>query len=570
MYNPTQWKTGDKITASKMNKIEAGIANSTYEMASPENNGLLSQQDKAKLDAVAEGAEPNVFSDWNETNQSKKSFIKNKPNFLKRTDLQEWALQATKPMYEKDEVGLGNVDNTSDSDKPVSVAQQAEINRILALAKQYADTKNAALVNGAPEALDTLKELADALSENEDVIEALQTAIGNKANSSALSEHTSNTTIHINSSEHTGMTDAISKRHSHGNKSIIDSITSALINAWNSAVSHISDTQKHITSEERTTWNTVTSKVEAVSGKGLSQNDFTDDLKTTYDSAAISKHSHSNKSILDAITAIFTSEEKSKLSGIAANANNYTLPKASTTLGGVKTTSAVASASGYTPTPIIDGVPYYKNTNTTYGNASETADGLMASADKIKLNGIAEAANNYALPTATASVLGGVKTGTGLNNSSGAVSVKYGTVADTACQGNDSRLSNARNPTSHASSGTGYGLGSKTLYGHGKAIDDLTHSAYTDGEMLSAHMGYVLMQNITAASSQQPFVGSQNIAFNADGSITETYPDKTIRTVFNANGSISEITTYTTGDVYTQTTTFNANGSIFIETVKTT
>lgn len=44
--------------------------------------------------------------------------------------------------------------------------------------------------------------------------------------------------------------------------------------------------------------------------------------------------------------------------------NKYVLPTASTTLGGVKTTSTVTSNSGYTACPIISGVPYYKDTNT--------------------------------------------------------------------------------------------------------------------------------------------------------------------------------------------------------------
>lgn len=43
----------------------------------------------------------------------------------------------------------------------------------------------------------------------------------------------------------------------------------------------------------------------------------------------------------------------------------YTLPTAGSTLGGVKTTSTVTSTSGLTACPIIDGVPYYKDTNTT-------------------------------------------------------------------------------------------------------------------------------------------------------------------------------------------------------------
>ena len=49
-------------------------------------------------------------------------------------------------------------------------------------------------------------------------------------------------------------------RHSHGNKSVIDKITQALLDNWNAAFSHISDAVKHITASERTLWNTVSSK----------------------------------------------------------------------------------------------------------------------------------------------------------------------------------------------------------------------------------------------------------------------------------------------------------------------
>ena len=52
--------------------------------------------------------------------------------------------------------------------------------------------------------------------------------------------------------------------------------------------------------------------------------------------------------------------------------------------------------------------------------------------------------NKYVLPIASASVAGGVMVGNGLNISSGILSVGYGSVAGTACQGNDARLSNSR------------------------------------------------------------------------------------------------------------------------------
>lgn len=64
---------------------------------------------------------------------------------------------------------------------------------------------------------------------------------------------------------------------------------------------------------------------------------------------------------------LMSSTDKTKLDGIATGANKYVLPTAGlNALGGVKTTSQVTSTSGYTACPIIGGVPYYKDTNTTY------------------------------------------------------------------------------------------------------------------------------------------------------------------------------------------------------------
>lgn len=64
----------------------------------------------------------------------------------------------------------------------------------------------------------------------------------------------------------------------------------------------------------------------------------------------------------------------------------YTLPTAGSTLGGVKTTSTVTSTSGLTACPIINGVPYYKDTNTTYTLSSF---GITATAAELnKLDGV--------------------------------------------------------------------------------------------------------------------------------------------------------------------------------------
>lgn len=61
--------------------------------------------------------------------------------------------------------------------------------------------------------------------------------------------------------------------------------------------------------------------------------------------------------------------------------------------------------------------------DTTYDVATQSKAGLESVEDKVKLDGIEEGANKYTLPTATASVLGGVKTGSNITNTSGTISL---------------------------------------------------------------------------------------------------------------------------------------------------
>lgn len=100
---------------------------------------------------------------------------------------------------------------------------------------------------------------------------------------------------------------------------------------------------------------------------------------------------------------IFTQDEKTKLASIAANANNYSLPTAGSTLGGVKTTSTVSSTTGLTAVPIINGVPYYKDTNTTY----TAGTGLTLSSTQFKHTNAVTAKTAYGSTETTASANGG-------------------------------------------------------------------------------------------------------------------------------------------------------------------
>lgn len=134
----------------------------------------------------------------------------NQPDSLPASDVYEWAKNIAKPEYTKNEIGLENVDNTSDLNKPVSIAQQKAIDDAYANSNGYTDQKISELINGAPTSLDTLGELAKAMTDNEDVVAALKQSIGSKANKNEFDSHVGNDTIHITSSERTKWNNAIS------------------------------------------------------------------------------------------------------------------------------------------------------------------------------------------------------------------------------------------------------------------------------------------------------------------------------------------------------------------------
>ena len=109
--------------------------------------------------------------------------------------------------------------------------------------------------------------------------------------------------------------------------------------------------------------NQLATKVDKVSGKGLSTNDY-------------------------------TTAEKNKLAGIAEHANNYTLPIASeSVLGGVKIGFSTNSADRNYAVQLKNNQMYvnvpWTDTDTTYGLATSSDNGLMSAEDKAKLDGIA-------------------------------------------------------------------------------------------------------------------------------------------------------------------------------------
>lgn len=146
-----------------------------------------------------------------------------------------------------------------------------------------------------------------------------------------------------------------SARHTHSNKAVLDGTQQSFTTALKSKLDGVaSGAQVNVieTIEVNGTAQTVTSKtvditvptktsqiqndsdfttnskltaglntkVDKVSGKQLSTNDFSNDYKSKVDSNTSARHTHTNKTILDATTASFTTSDESKLNGIASGA----------------------------------------------------------------------------------------------------------------------------------------------------------------------------------------------------------------------------------------------------------
>ncbi len=165
------------------------------------------------------------------------------------------------------------------------------------------------VIGTAPEALDTLQEIAKALNNDADfagtMTKQLTTKV-DKAQGKQLTDenytlaeknkltkveneankyiHPANHSVDIivdnpnkrftNDAEKSKNLESYNKKHEHVNKSIIDKITQDLLDKYNSAYGHINDVIKHVTSSEKSNWNEAYSK----------------------------EHDHNNKSILDGIT----------------------------------------------------------------------------------------------------------------------------------------------------------------------------------------------------------------------------------------------------------------------------
>ena len=177
----------------------------------------------------------------------------------------------------------------------------------------------------------------------------------------------------------------------------------------------------------------ISGKVDKVDGKGLSTNDLTNNLKTQYDKAY--SHSQSAHAPINAEANVQSDWNVTDVSSDAYILNKPTIPNK---------TSQLTNDSGYlTSIPseyITESELNSKGYLTEHQDISGKVDKIngkglstndYTTEEKNKLSGIEENANNYSLPIASSTVLGGIKIGNGLSiDSNGVLSSNGGGSSD--------------------------------------------------------------------------------------------------------------------------------------------
>lgn len=167
---------------------------------------------------------------------------------------------------------LASVDNYDDTAIKAEIAKKADATAIPSKVSELTNDSNyqtaeqvnstvtteiAKVVADAPEDLNTLKEMSDWIVGHEDDASAMNSAIqANKSDIATLQtdkvdKETGKSLLA--DTDKANYDDAVSKAHTHDNKSVLDGITSDKVTAWD----------------------TVNNKIDKVDGKGLSTNDYT-------------------------------------------------------------------------------------------------------------------------------------------------------------------------------------------------------------------------------------------------------------------------------------------------------
>lgn len=300
----------------------------------------------------------------------------------------------------------------------------------------------------------------------------VDTKLANKADSSDLTSHTGNTTIHVTSTDK---------------------------NNWNIAKTH-ADTA-HAPANAEANQNAFSNV--AVGNTTISADTKTDTLTFVAGSNVILTPNVEGDSItISATNTVYTHP---------ISAGNKHIP--------------AGGSSGQILRWSADGTAVWgADNNTTYSNATQTASGLMSDTDKTKLDGIAEGANNYTLPSAGTN-LGGVKSGGDVTITSGVITVNDDSHnhAISNIDGLQSAL-DGKATSGHNHNGVYYTESEVDTLLSGKANSSHTHTianvyglqAALDGKAASSHGTHVTYSTTAPVMDGTASVGTASTVARSD------------------------------------------------------
>lgn len=260
--------------------------------------------------------------------------------------------------YQKPSDGIPASHLSADAQSALNLAQTAVQSLNGYATENFVKEKVASLVNSAPEALDTLNELAQALGNDANFATTVSAELGKKANLSGGNVFVGVQTMEtVNANQYN------------------DGSGTSLMNNGGGSSTQIGSSSRptRIYSSTQPTWY--------------------------------------KNGTLQGVLALKTDVPSNYAGSSSAGGSATSAAKLDTATAGSATQPVYFSGGKPTPTTYTLGanVPIdAKFTDTTYTAATQSAAGLMSISDKKKLDGIAQNANNYTLPVASASTLGGI------------------------------------------------------------------------------------------------------------------------------------------------------------------
>ena len=258
---------------------------------------------------------------------------------------------------------------------------------------QYVERKINELIGGAPGTYDTLKEIADYIAEHEDVTEALNEAITSKADKTAATTTAAGLMSAADKVKLEGIATGANK-YTHpttsGNKHIPTGGSSGKILGWKA------DGEAQWVDDKNTTYSAFKGATSAAAGgTGLVPAPAAGDQEKflSGDGTWKTPEQATYNEATTTTAGLMSAADKIKLDGVATGANKYTHP---TTSGNKHIPTG--GASGQILKYKADGEAQWA-AEKSYSNATQSTAGLMSTADKTKLDGVAEGANKYTHPS---------------------------------------------------------------------------------------------------------------------------------------------------------------------------